>query len=42
MNAPFLIATAREAHPAGYLAGGIIALLILGYLIYVLIKPEKF
>ncbi|MDP4224250.1 MAG: K(+)-transporting ATPase subunit F [Bacteroidota bacterium] len=27
---------------AGYVAGGIIALLMLGYLIYVLIRPEKF
>jgi len=26
----------------GYIIGGIIALLILGYLIYSLIKPEKF
>ena len=25
-----------------YTAGGIVALLLLGYLIYVLIKPEKF
>ncbi len=25
-----------------YAAGGIVALLVLGYLIYVLIKPEKF
>jgi K+-transporting ATPase KdpF subunit len=28
--------------PHGYLVGGIIALLILGYLIYSLIRPEKF
>jgi K+-transporting ATPase KdpF subunit len=26
----------------GYITGGIIALLILGYLIYTLIRPEKF
>jgi K+-transporting ATPase KdpF subunit len=25
-----------------YLAGGILALLILGYLVYTLMKPEKF
>jgi K+-transporting ATPase KdpF subunit len=28
--------------PLSYLIGGIIALLILGYLIYTLLRPEKF
>jgi len=28
--------------PQSYLIGGIIALLILGYLIYTLVRPEKF
>jgi len=28
--------------PASYLIGGIIALLILGYLIYTLLRPDKF
>jgi K+-transporting ATPase KdpF subunit len=28
--------------PLSYLIGGIIALLILGYLIYTLMRPEKF
>jgi K+-transporting ATPase KdpF subunit len=28
--------------PAGYIIGGIIALLIMGYLIYTLFRPEKF
>jgi K+-transporting ATPase KdpF subunit len=28
--------------PVGYTIGALIALLILGYLIYSLIKPEKF
>ena len=28
--------------PVSYLIGGIIALLILGYLIYTLLRPEKF
>ncbi len=28
--------------PAGYVLGALIALLILGYLVYALIKPEKF
>ena len=27
---------------AGYIIGGLIALLILGYLVYSLFKPEKF
>lgn len=30
------------SHPQGYLVGGIIALLIMGYLVYSLIRPEKF
>jgi K+-transporting ATPase KdpF subunit len=28
--------------PVGYLIGGIIALLIMGYLIYTLLRPDKF
>jgi K+-transporting ATPase KdpF subunit len=28
--------------PVSYLIGGIIALLILGYLIYTLLRPDKF
>ena len=28
--------------PLSYLIGGIIALLIMGYLVYTLLKPEKF
>jgi K+-transporting ATPase KdpF subunit len=28
--------------PLSYLIGGIVALLIMGYLIYTLIRPEKF
>jgi len=28
--------------PVSYLIGGIIALLILGYLVYTLLRPEKF
>ena len=28
--------------PLSYLVGGIIALLIMGYLVYTLVKPEKF
>ncbi len=28
--------------PQGYLIGGIIAVFVLGYLVYTLIRPEKF
>jgi len=28
--------------PVSYIIGGIIALLILGYLVYILLHPEKF
>ncbi len=28
--------------PVSYLVGGIIALLIMGYLVYTLLRPEKF
>jgi K+-transporting ATPase KdpF subunit len=28
--------------PVSYIVGGVIALLILGYLIYTLLRPEKF
>jgi K+-transporting ATPase KdpF subunit len=34
--------TAVSTSHSGYLAGGIIALLIMGYLLYALFKPEKF
>jgi K+-transporting ATPase KdpF subunit len=34
--------TAVSNDPLSYLIGGIAALLIMGYLIYTLIKPEKF
>jgi K+-transporting ATPase KdpF subunit len=33
---------AAANNPSGYLIGGIIAILILGYLVYTLIRPEKF
>ncbi|MBK7713503.1 MAG: K(+)-transporting ATPase subunit F [Bacteroidales bacterium] len=45
MNVALLSATSviSEANlSAGYIVGGIIALLILGYLIYTLLHPEKF
>jgi K+-transporting ATPase KdpF subunit len=34
--------TAVSNGPISYLVGGIIALLIMGYLIYTLLRPEKF
>jgi K+-transporting ATPase KdpF subunit len=34
--------TAVSNGPVSYLIGGIIALLILGYLIYTLLRPDKF
>ncbi len=45
MNAIILLVatkTLESGNPSGYLFGGFIALLILVYLIYSLIKPEKF
>jgi K+-transporting ATPase KdpF subunit len=46
----FILLAATPAHtdaavsngPVSYLVGGIIAVLILGYLIYTLIHPDKF
>jgi K+-transporting ATPase KdpF subunit len=46
----FILLVALPAEPggagsngtAGYLIGGIIALLIMGYLVYTLMRPEKF
>jgi len=34
--------TAMFSQSAGYVIGAVIALVILGYLLYSLIKPEKF
>lgn len=34
--------TAVSNGPISYLIGGIVALLIMGYLIYTLMRPEKF
>jgi K+-transporting ATPase KdpF subunit len=34
--------TAVSNGPVSYLIGGIIALLIMGYLVYTLLRPEKF
>jgi K+-transporting ATPase KdpF subunit len=37
-----LVTTAETSSTTGYIIGAIIAVAILGYLIYSLIKPEKF
>ena len=37
-----MLAITEMSTPTGYIIGAIIALVILGYLIYSLIKPEKF
>ncbi len=45
MNATILLATSKSAEvntSIGYVIGAIIALLILAYLLYTLINPEKF
>jgi len=45
MHTTFLVLTFRNLtmnSPEGYLVGAIISFLILGYLIYSLVKPEKF
>ena len=45
MNAIILlnaVLPAKVETPIGYLIGSVMALLILGYLMYSLIKPEKF
>jgi len=42
MNFTLLIDTSSTATSGGYTIGALIALLILVYLVYALIKPEKF
>ncbi len=45
MNATIILAISKSVEvntSTGYVIGAIIALLILGYLLYTLIKPEKF
>jgi K+-transporting ATPase KdpF subunit len=39
---PLQTATRVHGNSAGYIIGGIIAILILGYLVYTLLHPEKF
>jgi K+-transporting ATPase KdpF subunit len=45
MNATILLTTSNSSgmnNSAGYVIGAIIALFILGYLVFSLFKPEKF
>lgn len=45
MNSTILVLPTRAFEmnsPTGYAIGSVIALVILGYLVYSLIKPEKF
>jgi K+-transporting ATPase KdpF subunit len=42
MNAAILIVTREATESAGYVVGAIIALFILGYLVYSLVRPERF
>jgi K+-transporting ATPase KdpF subunit len=45
MNATILLVTTKPVElstSSGYIIGAIIALFILGYLLFTLIKPEKF
>ena len=37
-----IAASNRESYQASYVIGAVIALFILGYLIYTLLKPDKF
>ena len=42
VTAPASSGTAVSNGPVSYLIGGFIAFLIMGYLVYTLIRPEKF
>jgi K+-transporting ATPase KdpF subunit len=45
MKTTFLVITSRAFEmnsPTGYAIGAVIAMVILGYLLYSLVKPEKF
>ncbi len=42
MNTTILMDVQSSGSPGGYTIGIFITLLILGYLLYALIKPEKF
>ena len=42
VTVPINADSAASNGPVSYIIGGIIALLILGYLIYTLLRPDKF
>ncbi len=42
MNATIFMVIEQTSNPSGYIIGAVIALFILGYLLFSLIKPEKF
>lgn len=42
MNTFFLAITLDSSGTTGYIIGGVIAVCILAYLLYSLVKPEKF
>jgi len=42
VTAPASSGTAVSNGPVSYLIGGIVAFLIMGYLVYTLLRPEKF
>ncbi len=42
MNTVLMMEVQSSGNNSGYAIGALIAVLILGYLIYALIKPEKF
>jgi K+-transporting ATPase KdpF subunit len=42
MHTTILLVNQAVSTPLGYIIGAVISLFILGYLLYSLIKPEKF
>jgi K+-transporting ATPase KdpF subunit len=42
MNATVLLVTIETNTTAGYVIGAVISICILGYLLYSLVKPDKF
>jgi K+-transporting ATPase KdpF subunit len=42
MHATFLLITTNSNSSMGYIIGAVIAIFILGYLLFSLVKPEKF
>ena len=42
MNATILVVAQETSTSGGYIVGAVISIFILGYLLYTLVKPEKF